>query len=1127
MATKTQIKNYIKDRVYTNTKQAITGNSLQETLCRVVDDLELGSSTGGVEKNYVDSQDKMTLNEAKKYTDAKVAGGGEALLTWRYSTVASKDAPLDPDRAPDLWHAAPQTRDDHWAALKETGGSWNIWPLTAKDGTDGRGIKSSLVEYVLSDQGNNPPASGWLTTSPDIVEGKYLWSRTTTTYTDNTTSVVYTVTYIGRDGNDGKNGKSVNIKGSLASVNDLPTSPTPSENDGYIIGEDLWVYTGTSLENYKNHNGFTNVGKVSVKGDSACLHIAWANTLAPDYENFTTQKPKGQRYRYMGTYVDYSENPSTHPDSQRPEDYNWQEVIGEQGESVIVADLDNQIESIALTYDGKTTAAASYAPIASMWYGSQKLTLDSLTAVVTKTDFANNVVVVPNKATGAISVSWQKGVELTSFNVDITVKATVNETQYVKLLFFKVNCVKAGEPGADAVLYKIEPSTSAIKKFSDGSISDLTISCKKIKIVGAKKEETTDGTLYYKIDSNDRQVYTGAIDTSTINRKIRFEFEVNDILWDAEDIYIIEDGSTPKVVDTKYSYAITMNHVIPSDDSWTEPAHLEDSTPIEGLPGQYLWTKVIYTWSDGTVTYSISYARCGFDGKDGKTKPSVVTYRGVWTEDGLYTGTETDDSIIVDIVYFTSAGAVDGKYYMAIQTKKFVNESTPQPDTDAGKAYWSAFQGQYANIATDFLFSQQVVSNLIQAININATKINADKINTDDLIAKKVRTAELGNRVIIEDNKFESYDDNNKLIATIDPSKNISKNLFSSVNRTLSVNVNTTVYDRRTTYYNPGPNTNTYTIGSFMCYPSTKYVFDLIANNIKLVAVTENSGENDNSLLLTNTFSVKITANIGGKTYTLASGNLSVYDKSYSAHIIPINIYSIKGLTFSSNTGCTITISVTHTVSQIGSTTNYTNRAYVNLFNGAEFGVYVNPSIFIGKNALSSGSISELNYCIIGDVDGKPIDIKTANSGLRVTQDNVEIYADNIRGFTSVVIPYVYKVDFSGSSIPGIYVENMYNLYRDGIPVYMKDSYDYEHSNGTERIYYLAKLEAVKESTSSTPGFADVVLFFTVNLHDMRKGYQDDSTDHRLNIFINGKIRILDNISATVDGTITKYIHTI
>lgn len=1135
MATKTQIKNYIKDRVYTNTRQAITGDNLQETLCKVVDDLELGSSTGGVEKNYVDSQDKMTLDEAKKYTDAKVAGGGEALLTWRYSTVASKDAPLDPDRAPDLWHAAPQTSDDHWAALKETGGSWNIWPLTAKDGTDGRGIKSSLVEYVLSDQGNNPPASGWSKTSPDIVEGKYLWSRTTTTYTDNTTSVVYTVTYIGKDGNDGKNGKSVNIKGSLASIDELPTSPTPSENDGYIIGEDLWVYTGTSLENDKNHNGFTNVGKVSVKGDSACLHIAWANTLAPDYENFTTQKPKGQRYRYMGTYVDYSENPSTHPDSQRPEDYNWQEVIGEQGESVIVADLDNEIESIALTYDGKTTAAASYTPIASMWYGSQKLTLDSLTAVVTKTDFANNVVVVPNKATGAISVSWQKNVELTSFNVDITVKATVNETQYVKLLFFKVNCVKAGEPGADAVLYKIEPSTNAIKKFSDGSISDLTISCKKIKVVGAKKEETTDGTLYYKIDSNDRQVYTGAIDTSTISRKIRFEFEVNDILWDAEDIYIIEDGSTPKVVDTKYSYAITMNHVIPSDESWTEPAHLEDSTPIEGLPGQYLWTKIIYTWSDETVTYSISYARCGFDGKDGKTKPSVVTYKGVWKNDGLYTGTETDDSIIVDIVYFTSAGAVDGKYYMAIQTKKFVNESTPQPDTDEGKAYWSAFQGQYANIATDFLFSQQVVSNLIQAINLNATKINADKINTDDLVAKKVRTAETGERITIQDNRFEAKDSNNKTVTVIDSSKTISYDYYSANAYKLEVNSGITFFTRRTTQSAVSSLTNVYTVGTFTIGPSGQYLYDLLCNNLIIRASSSsNAVDTYPEILSVNNFSVTVNAKIGSRNYTLASGSVQINGPVYQVKQVPLIFNKIGNLYYAGTTGCTISISVTHSYSQPSFYSAYINQANVSFDAGATFGVYVNPSVFIGKNMASFGTLTESNHCLIGGSGNTVLDILTSNSGITVTQSSVNVITDKIRGLVPIVNPYVYTHSGTISSGTAAYevdtdsIETMYALHKNSVPVYCNVTYSYVPvSNAAYTVSAMAKLEAAMAESSSTSGYMDTTLFFVAHLHDMRQGYFNSDTDHIINIFITGKTRTDNSLPLYSSGSLKCYVHTI
>lgn len=1123
MATKTQIKNYIKDRVYTNTGKEITGDGLQETLCKVVDDLELGSSTGGVEKNYVDSQDKMTLDEAKKYTDAKVAGGGEALLTWRYSTVSSKDAPLDPDKAPDLWHAAPQTTDDHWAALKETGGSWNIWPLTSKDGTDGRGIKSSLVEYVLSDQGNNPPASGWSKTSPDIVEGKYLWSRTTTTYTDNTTSVVYTVTYIGKDGNDGKNGTSVNIKGTLASINDLPTSPTPSENDSYIIGEDLWVYTGTSIENDKNHNGFTNVGKISVKGDSACLHIAWANTLAPDYKNFTTQKPKGQRYRYMGTYVDYSEDPSTHPDSQNPEDYNWQEVIGEQGESVIVADLDNEIESIALTHDGKTTAAASYTPVASMWYGTQKLTLDSLTAVVTKTDFANNVVVVPNKSTGAISVSWQKDVELTSFNVDITVKATVNETQYVKLLYFKVNCVKAGEPGADAVLYKIEPSTTAIKKFGDGSVSDLTISCKKIKVVGANREETTDGVLYYKIDSNDRQVYTGAIDTSTISRKTRFELEVNDTLWDAEDVYIIEDGSTPRIVDTKYSYAITMNHVVPSSESWTEPAHLEDSTPIEGLPGQYLWTKIIYTWSDGTVTYSISYARCGFDGEDGKTKPSVTTYKGVWAKEGLYTGTETDDSIIADIVYFKSEGAVDGKYYMAIQTKKFVNETTPQPDTEDGKAYWSAFQGQYANIATDFLFSQQVVSNLIQAININATKIDADKINTDDLVAKVVRTSESGERVVIEKDVLTAYDVNGNKTLVVDSGVQVGDSLAED-NKYFKVPARINAYSRSFTANTSSVNSETksYTIGQVVI-PDSNYSYVLTTSKLRVGLRYGWTGSAPSNVNVTNTVSVDIYATVGSNKMLIGSGAL----QSSGADDGSIRFITIKPYIKSTGVSGTVTFTmeVTHRASISGSSTS-THSVYVDLFELSTFCALLNNGVVI-SDAISMGVVDDDTHCMVGagySGNYAVFDAVASGNGIKVRNDGV-ILTDYEYGDRRLIAPYMVDIRTTGNKLSMKDAMILSKCYDAGVPAYIKGTIQID----SKLITYLAQVKCVRD-TSWTTNTVTRTFFASCDAHNMDQSSWSDTTDYRINVFFYTTIYntyLIESASDTKNISVTQYLHTV
>ena len=1118
MATKTQIKNYIKDRVYTNTRQAITGNSLQETLCRVVDDLELGSSTGGVEKNYVDSQDKMTLDEAKKYTDAKVAGGGEALLTWRYSTVASKDAPLDPDKAPDLWHAAPQTADDHWAALKETGGKWTIWPTTAIDGSDGRGIKDTDTTYVLSDQGVNPPQSGWSESIPEIVEGKYLWSRTITTYTDNTQDTIYTVTYIGRDGNDGKNGKSVNIKGSLASINDLPTSPTPSENDGYIIGEDLWVYTGTSLDNDKNHNGFTNVGKVSVKGDSACLHIAWANTLAPDYENFTTQKPKGQRYRYMGTYVDYSENPSTHPDSQRPEDYNWQEVIGEQGESVIVADIDDMMKAVALTYDGKTTSAMTFSPVVSMWYGVQQLTLDRLEARVVGTDYSNNVIVVPNKTTGVVSVSFNEGVELSTFHVDITVAATVNEVQYVKLLTFSVLCAKAGAPGEDAVLYKLEPSTKAIKRYSDGSVSDLTISCKKIKIVGKVKSDTTDGTLYYKIDAKDQQVYTGAIDTSLISSKIHFEYIVNDVLWDIEDIYIVEDGSIPKVVDTKYSYAITMNHVIPSDDSWTEPAHLEDSTPIEGLPGQYLWTKIIYTWSDGTVTYSISYARCGFDGKDGKTKPSVVTYKGVWKSDGLYTGTETDDSIIVDIVYFTSAGAVDGKYYMAIQTKKFVNESTPQPDTDGGKAYWSAFQGQYANIATDFLFSQQVVSNLIQAINVNATKINADKIDTDDLVAKKVRTNDSGDLISIENNKISAISSNSTVLS-INPGVDIESSIGPE-------NDSTVTYDGNKAIISKTISTSSISIGSGNDVELTTISRKAFNGYYKSIVAGDNKIKVSMSGATPTKLSIKFSIIAIGNAatalpITIASGYLET-SSIYSGYI-DIKSTGAKNIPLSYGDVFTIKASCTYTINKPNSNSTFISA---HIANRGTVKIFDNDNMLIGKNGIRIGSNLGGQQVSMG-VNDKSDDIFTISSEsspILTVGNAIKVNTDR-RGLIELKNPMVYDLG-KNTSIDSVNMNNIYYCFQNGIPVYIKGVYIATFGNVSRTIDYMARIED-RYSTNTTTTSGECVFLATCGLHNMDRSSLSETTDYRLNIFITGSINPISDSPFSTSSSVTIYQHTV
>ena len=63
-------------------------------------------------------------------------------------------------------------------------------------GEDGRGVQSTLIEYQAGMSQTTPPSSddAWSETVPELtLELPYLWTRTTITYTDDTTSVSYSV----------------------------------------------------------------------------------------------------------------------------------------------------------------------------------------------------------------------------------------------------------------------------------------------------------------------------------------------------------------------------------------------------------------------------------------------------------------------------------------------------------------------------------------------------------------------------------------------------------------------------------------------------------------------------------------------------------------------------------------------------------------------------------------------------------------------------------------------------------------------------------------------------------------------------------------------------------------------
>jgi hypothetical protein len=195
------------------------------------------------------------------------------------------------------------------------------------DGKDGKtpSVMSTTYKYAVTSTAVKPSDTAWQTTMPDPSknEGKFMWTKTTTTWSTGDATDTFTCTYIGKDG---ENGTSVTIKGTFDSVSQLPTSG--KENESYIIAGDLWAYTGTSKEDAENHNGFTNMGRIKGEdGKSATqyyIHTAWMK--AADGTGFTIANPQGTAYPYIGTLIDTNDK-----DSTNWRDYNWTYVKGDTG----------------------------------------------------------------------------------------------------------------------------------------------------------------------------------------------------------------------------------------------------------------------------------------------------------------------------------------------------------------------------------------------------------------------------------------------------------------------------------------------------------------------------------------------------------------------------------------------------------------------------------------------------------------------------------------------------------------------------------------------------------------------------------------------------------------------------
>ena len=99
---------------------------------------------------------------------------------------------------------------------------------TGQTGAAGKGIKSTSITYQAGTSGTTAPTGTWEASIPAVSASQYLWTRTITTYTDNTTSTQYSVGMMGATGAKGD-------KGDKGATGDAAISMTITSSNGNIF----------------------------------------------------------------------------------------------------------------------------------------------------------------------------------------------------------------------------------------------------------------------------------------------------------------------------------------------------------------------------------------------------------------------------------------------------------------------------------------------------------------------------------------------------------------------------------------------------------------------------------------------------------------------------------------------------------------------------------------------------------------------------------------------------------------------------------------------------------------------------------------------------------------------------
>lgn len=567
-------------------------------------------------------------------------------------------------------------------------------------GEAGNGIKSTKTQYQRSANGQTPPTGTWLDEIPVVPPGEFLWTRVTQTFDDNTTSVSYSVSKMGEDGEKGKDSYVHTMFANDIDFGDYDYSGNPNlmtvlkasdfltqsgatiedfngglkvtftKTDGatflesrknipallpnkqYTLSADVTVsegYTG-KLDNLRfGYRKFPNgtiilplTAKDAQVGKKTKIFITANSSSATDPSifgrmyftiNTTSTEPFVGTVLIENIKVEEGTTATPYQPNLIEEPYQIShEPLGEN-----IANKDIQFPITTTEYYVYSKANVEDYKVNQKYVLTMKATKPSTQSFVAYLDWQGTIKAGNLTPVEGMTDVWQLVFTVTQANIDAGAVRTLNIYQYpsatkgtVKIDWLKIEKGDTRTPNIDAFKYV---------GFYTGELAEAPSDPTMYKWAKVKGEDGVglESTEIFYVGSTNGQTPPESGWQTTVPNVPQGQYMWTKVVWTYSDDSIKTAYSVGKIGangangndglpgkdgvgidDTLIEYAVNTSGTVRPTSGW--------STNTPSVPqGQYLWTRITWTYTDNTTEQGYIVARQGANGANGKDGVSVKT----------------------------------------------------------------------------------------------------------------------------------------------------------------------------------------------------------------------------------------------------------------------------------------------------------------------------------------------------------------------------------------------------------------------------------------------------------------------------------------------------------------------